>query len=76
MKMSNAKPPGNTNAILRFSGMAVQMGITIGGGIWLGRWLDRRLSTTKPWFTLSLALLAVIVAMYNVIRDLNRLKSK
>jgi F0F1-type ATP synthase assembly protein I len=74
--MSNAKPPGNTNAILRYSGMAVQMGVTIGGGVWLGKWLDQRMATSKPWFTLALALFAVLIAMYNVIRDLNRLKSK
>jgi F0F1-type ATP synthase assembly protein I len=56
--------------------MAVQMGVTIGGGVWLGKWLDQRMATSKPWFTLALALFAVLIAMYNVIRDLNRLKSK
>jgi ATP synthase protein I len=74
--MSNEKPQGNTNAMLRFSGMAFQMGLTIGLGIWLGRWLDRRMGNVTPWWTLGLAIFSVCVAMYNVIRDLSRLKTK
>jgi membrane protein DedA with SNARE-associated domain len=72
--MAFEKPQGNTNAILRFSGMAFQMGVTIFAGVWAGQWLDTKFQFQKPWCTLTLALAAVILAMYNVIRDLARLK--
>jgi F0F1-type ATP synthase assembly protein I len=54
--------------------MAFQMGITIMAGVWAGRWLDSKMNLQKPWWTLALALAAVIIAMYNVIRDLSRIK--
>jgi F0F1-type ATP synthase assembly protein I len=74
--MPQKKQQANTNTILRFSGMAFQMALTIGAAIWLGRYIDQRLQFNKPWATLGLALVGVILALYNVIKDLNRLNQK
>jgi F0F1-type ATP synthase assembly protein I len=74
--MPQKKQQGNTNTILRFSGMAFQMALTIGAAIWLGRYIDQRLQCNKPWATLGLALIGVILALYNVIKDLNSLNQK
>ncbi|MFY7972257.1 MAG: AtpZ/AtpI family protein [Flavobacteriales bacterium] len=60
-----------SNDFLRYSGMAVQMAVTIGLCIWAGLKLDAYL-TTGRLFTLLLSLIGVIVAMYYVIKDLTR----
>lgn len=65
-------PDSNPNQLLRYSGLAFQMLAIIGGCTWLGIWLDRRLGTATPWWTLGLALFGVIGAMVTVIRDVNR----
>ena len=59
------------NAFLRYSGMATQMAITILAAVFLGRWLDEKYATNKTW-TLILSLVGVVVAMYNVIKNLLR----
>jgi hypothetical protein len=55
---------------MRYSGMATQMGITIGLGVWGGMKLDEKFSDGGKGFTLTLSLVSVIVAMYMVIKDL------
>ena len=72
--MPQGKQQGNTNGILRYSSMAFQMAITILAGVWLGKYLDRRLGLKTPWCTLTLSLFAVIIAVYNVVRDLSKVK--
>lgn len=58
------------NPYQRFIGAAFQMLITILLGVWLGRYLDGYVGTQKPWFTLGLALFAIAVALYGLIRSL------
>lgn len=60
-----------SNDFLRYSGMAVQMAVTIGLSVWAGQKLDAYLATGRL-FTLILSLLGVVVAMYYVIKDLTR----
>jgi F0F1-type ATP synthase assembly protein I len=58
------------NAYAKYSGMALQMGATIGLGVWGGTKLDHWLQFTKfPVFTVILSLLSVFGAMYIVIKD-------
>lgn len=58
------------NPYQRFIGAAFQMLITILLGVWLGRYLDAYFETEKPWFTLGLALFAIGIALYGLIRSL------
>ena len=58
------------NAYARYSSIAFQMvGIMLAGALG-GRELDRWLEMQFPVFTLTLTILAVILAIYFVIKDL------
>jgi F0F1-type ATP synthase assembly protein I len=46
------------------------MAITIGGAVWLGRYLDEKIQNTTPWLTILFALIGVFAAIYYVIKDL------
>ncbi len=65
-------PPDRLAAIAKYSGIAFQMLATIGLSAWLGTWLDKYLKLQNPWFTVSLLLLGVLVALWQVIRGLTK----
>ncbi len=46
------------NSYFKYSALGMQMVVTIGLFVFLGRWLDKLLGFEKPWFTLCLALVA------------------
>lgn len=57
-------------AYARYSSIAFQMLVIILAGVFGGRELDRWLDLGFPAFTLSFTILAVILAIYTVIKDL------
>lgn len=61
------------NPFLQFSGIAFQMGLTIFLGAYAGKYLDNKYQLEDKWFTISLTLFAVAAALFNIIRQLNRL---
>lgn len=63
------KGKATPNAYLKYSGMAFQMGIIILVGALLGRKLDAYFQSSKPWFTLTLSLVAVAAALYTTLKD-------
>lgn len=58
----------SANAYLRYSGLAIQMGVLIGLGAWLGLWLDGKWQTGKL-FTVICSLSALALSMYQLIRE-------
>lgn len=54
---------------MKYSGMAFQMGGIILFGVWVGKKLDERFSTSTPWFTVGMALLSVFASLYIVLKD-------
>lgn len=58
------------NAYARYSSIAFQMLVIILAGVFGGRELDKWLELDFPVFTLILTILAVILAIYFVIKDL------
>lgn len=56
------------NLYVKYSTMAIQMGVTIGLGTWLGVYLDERFQT-NPLFTIILSLASIGVALYLVLKD-------
>ena len=56
----------------RFSGLGLQMGVTIFLAAKLGNWLDEKYPSEKKWFTLSCVLLAFVLSLYSLVRQLNR----
>lgn len=55
------------NKYLVFINVAFQMALIIGGGVFTGIWLDNKFSNDFPVFTVSLSLLGVFIALYQVI---------
>jgi F0F1-type ATP synthase assembly protein I len=53
-----------------------QMGVIILAGVYLGLWLDDKYSKGGSLFTIIFSLLAVFIALYNVIRQVKNLGEK
>lgn len=71
-KEESQKNSGNT--IIRFAGVAIQMGVIIGAGAWGGSELDDYLKFEKPVFAIVFSLLGISIALYLVIREALRIK--
>jgi len=67
MNQKKQKNPLKNFAV--FSGVAIQMGLIITGGVLLGRWLDTKFLNEYSLYTVIFSLLGVFVALYNVIRQ-------
>lgn len=64
----------NLKAWAKYSSMGFQMLAIMLLGVWGGLQLDKYLETTKPYFTIILTIIAVILAIYTSIKDLIRMK--
>ena len=64
-KTQNKKQP---NPFVRFSGIAIQMGVTIYLGSLLGEWVEGKYPTDSEIYSKGITLLAVFAAMYLVIK--------
>jgi len=60
------------HSYLKYSGIAFQMAGLVIAGILLGKWLDNKLGTPKPFFTIGLVLLFFTGFMYRLYVDLTR----
>lgn len=56
------------NSYVKYSGLAMQMGVLIGLGAWGGQWLDKYYSNQTPVWTIVLCLTGVFVSLYLLIR--------
>lgn len=55
-----------------FTGIAAQMGVTIFLGAYFGKWLDAKYPADKKWFTMIFTLLGVGIALYIVLKQINK----
>jgi len=53
--------------------IAFQMGIIIAAGVFLGIWLDEKFPNKFSAYTISLSLLGVFIALYQVYRSVKNL---
>ncbi len=74
--MKNTIKKNRLNSYLQLTGVVFQMGITIYLGAFLGKKLDNYIQPEKKTFTIIFTLLAVIIAMYNIIKRLNKIHRK
>lgn len=61
------------NALLRFSGMAVQMAVIIGGGAWGGSALDNYVGGESKTWSIILTLLGLGISLFIFIREAQKL---
>lgn len=66
---NNQNPSSNPQSYVKYSGLAFQMLVTIGIGVWGGIKLDEWLGLS-PLFTVVLSLVAVIGSLVLLIRGL------
>ena len=59
-----------SNAYVKYSGLAIQMMLIIGGGTYGGFRIDKLLGWRIPVFTLVLSLLSVGLAIWYAVKDL------
>jgi F0F1-type ATP synthase assembly protein I len=70
------KPKRDFSKFARFSGIGIQMGVTIFLGAYLGKYLDQKYTLEKKWFTILFTLLSVALALYNVLRQVNKMNDE
>lgn len=52
-----------------FSGIAIQMGVTISIFTYIGIWIDKKISNEYSIFTVTFSLLGVIGSLYLIIKQ-------
>ena len=64
------------NKYLLFTSASFQTGVTIYLGSYLGKYLDEKYNLEKNWFTIAFVLLALIISIYSLIKQLNKLNNE
>ncbi|MEM9822457.1 MAG: AtpZ/AtpI family protein [Bacteroidota bacterium] len=72
-KNKESKDRGAVN-YAKYSGLAVQMGIIVFIGAFIGSKLDDYFATARPYFTVLFALIGILAALYLTLKDLIRNK--
>lgn len=62
----------NIKPYAKYSGLAFQMIGALVVAAFGGKKLDEYFTTEKPWFTISLLLLAVVISMLTIILSINK----
>ena len=70
--VSQPRKPRRYNNYLRYSGLAVQLLLTIAISGWLGYELDQYMGNKYPIFMLLLGFVGFFGIMYKVYRNINR----
>lgn len=71
MTQENKKEP---NQFLKYTSLALQLGITIAVFTFLGRYLDQKYETVTPWFTVLGSLFGVSSGLYLALKGLLKTK--
>lgn len=74
--MAPQKPKKQPNKYIKFTSIALQMGLTIYLGSKLGEWLDQKYNTTNQIYYKIVTLIAVAVAMFSVIYQVIKITNK
>ncbi|KAB1066538.1 AtpZ/AtpI family protein [Tamlana haliotis] len=69
MENKKGNQKNQLNKYVRFTSIALQMGLTIYLGSLLGTWIDSKTGNTDQLYFKVITLLAVFLAMFSVIRQ-------
>lgn len=69
MSNKEKEPQKPLNDYAKYSSLAIQMGLIIGGGCYGGYKLDEYFRNQTPVFTIVLSLASIVLAMYLVLKD-------
>lgn len=76
MILPNKKEKNQFPKYLALMGIAAQMGVTIYLGAFFGKKLDEKYPNEKNYFTILLTLFSVFIAVYIIIKQLNRINQE
>ncbi|WP_370226845.1 AtpZ/AtpI family protein [Mesoflavibacter sp.] len=74
--MANQNNKKQPNKYIKFTSIALQMGLTIYLGSKFGEWLDQKYNTTNQIYYKVVTLIAVAVAMFSVIYQVIKITNK
>ena len=74
--MANQNNKKQPNKYIKFTSIALQMGLTIYLGSKLGEWLDQKYNTTNQIYYKVVTLIAVAVAMFSAIYQVIKITNK
>lgn len=69
----NKKDEGK-RLLLQYAGLATQLVVSLGIGVFIGYWVDKKIEIAVPVFTWLLPLLILISIFIKVIKDTSRKK--
>jgi F0F1-type ATP synthase assembly protein I len=70
----NQKKNNPLKNVAVLSGIGIQMGVIIYGFVMLGKWLDNNYNEGGKLYLIIFTLLGVAIALYVVLKQLNRIK--
>lgn len=76
MSKPEKQPKKQLNKYVRFTSIALQMGLTIYLGSLLGAWIDQKVGNTNELYYKIVTLLAVFLAMFSVIKQVLDITNK
>ncbi len=71
--MTDKKDDGK-RLLLQYAGLATQLVVSLGVGVFIGHWVDKKIAIAVPVFTWLLPLLILISIFIKVIKDTSRKK--
>ena len=71
----NQDPKKQLNPYIRFSSIAIQMGVTIYLGSLLGAWLDVKFNSSNQLYYKIVTLFSVFIAMFAVIKQVLKISN-
>ena len=69
-QQDQSKKPKQFSAYAKYSGLVIQMGVTIGFFAWLGTWIDDKYDTNQPIWTVVMSLLGIGIGLYIPLKEL------
>ncbi|PWA11514.1 AtpZ/AtpI family protein [Flavobacterium laiguense] len=76
MTTNNDPKKNNNTKWLALINIPIQMGVVIFLFSYLGNWLDDNHPSTKVYYVKILVMVGVVLALYNVIRQVNEINKK
>jgi ATP synthase protein I len=73
--MDNEKQ-NKPNNLFKYSGMGVELVVTLCLAAWLGRWLDGKYGVESGLYTIFIMLFALVGSMYRLIKTLMHEQNK
>jgi hypothetical protein len=71
-KSNKDKSPGNYPTFVKYIGLSFQLFAIIGGGTWLGWWIQQRSDMEFPVWILFFSFLSVFIAFYQLWLSIKR----